>query len=466
MSKNSEVGRIAFAGLVGTTSQYFGFFSYALAAVLVFPDIFFPGSDTATASLTAFASIGVAFVMRPLGALVFGHFGDRYGRRSVLVVSLLMMAAATFPIGLLPEYASIGVAAPVLLVLLRVAQGAALGGEGMGAVVLAVEHAPPRRRGLYSAFPGVGASLGALLANAVFLALSTEMPPEQFQSWGWRVPFLFSLALAAIAVFVRMSISETPVFTSAMAREERLRIPIVEVVRREPRALLLSVGAMVVGNVLYFVTQIFALSYGTTTLGISEDTMLVATLSSIGVQSVVGFASAVFSDRLGRRRLCIAGAVLCALWAAPLVWLLRTRTPWMIVLGFCVSMLVYAIYSGPLSAYLAGVFETHFRFTAVALVFNTGVMAGGALAPMVSDRLVALTGSAWSVAGFVVATAVLSLGSLSRLSEFYPEHLGPQETAGEDDPPPLAARRSSARNDVRPTRSTRSATEGARPEKD
>ncbi|WP_326623434.1 MFS transporter [Streptomyces decoyicus] len=419
------VRRIAFAGLAGTTSQYFGFFSYALAAVIVFPANFFPEMDSAVASLTTFASIGVAFVVRPLGALVFGHFGDRSGRKSVLVFSLLMMAGATFFIGLLPGYSDLGVIAPVLLLILRVAQGAALGGGGMGAVLLAVEHAPPRRRGLYSAFPGVGASLGALLANGAFLALSGGLTPEQFRTWGWRIPFLFTSVLAGIAVFVRVSIPETPAFASAMRRAGKLRIPIAEVVRSKPRALLLSVGALVVGNVLYFVTQTFALSYGTAVLGIPDRIMLLATLTSIGVQSVVGFASAAFSDRLGRRRVCMAGALLCAVWAVPLIWLLRTRSPWLIVVGFSVSMFVYAIYSGPLSAYLAGLFATRLRFTAVALVFNTGVMVGGALAPTISDRLVAWTGSVWAVAGFVITTAALSLFSLWHLSESYPKDLGP-----------------------------------------
>ncbi|MFE7539719.1 MFS transporter [Streptomyces platensis] len=420
------VGRIALSGLVGTTSQYFGFFSYGLASMLVFPEVFFPGTDSGTDSLAAFASIGVAFVVRPLGALVLGHFGDRSGRKSVLVASLLMMAAATVPMGLLPEFTSMGVAAPVLLVLLRMAQGAALGGEGMGAVVLAVEYAPPRRRGFYAAFPGAGASLGALLANAGFLALSSGMPPSEFSTWGWRLPFLFSCALAGIAVFIRVSLSESPVFASAAAQEKSLRIPIAEVVRRKPRALLLSVGAMVVGNVLYYVTQTFSLFYGTSVLDISNGTVLWATLTSVAVQTVVSFASALFSDRLGRRRVCMAGAVLCAMWAAPLIWLLRTRDSWLVVLAFSVSMLVYGVYPGPLSAYLAGVFETRFRFTAVALVFNTGVMLGGALAPTISDRLMAVTGSPWSVSGFVAVTAVLSLLCLWRLPEAYTGSLGPE----------------------------------------
>lgn len=417
------IGRVAFASMVGTTIQYFEFVSYSLAAVLVFPAVFFPHTSPASATLVSFASIGVAFVARPLGALVFGHFGDRYGRRSVLVVSLLMMGAATFLIGALPGHATLGWLAPALLVTLRVVQGVALGGEGMGATVLAVEHAPPRRRGLYSAFPGAGAALGALAANGCFLSLSAWLDQAQFQSWGWRVPFLLSVTLVAVGLFVRLAVAETPVFAAAVSRERVLRVPVVEVLRRRAGAVILAIGALVVGNVLYFVTQTFALSYGTEVLGVPDTVMLRATLTSIGVQAAVGFASAVFSDHLGRRALCAFGAVLCGLWAVPLMWLLRTGEPGLILLAFCVAMLVYAVYSGPLSAYLAGVFETRYRFTAVALVFNSGVMVGGALAPAASDRLVALTGSVWSVSGLVVAAGVLSLVCLARLPEPLPGRL-------------------------------------------
>lgn len=417
------VGRVAFASMVGTTIQYFEFVSYGLAAVLVFPAVFFPHASQASATLIAFASIGAAFVARPLGALVFGHFGDRYGRRSVLVVSLLMMGAATFLIGILPSYAVLGWSAPVLLVVLRVVQGLALGGEGMGATVLAIEHAPPQRRGLYSAFPGAGAALGALAANGCFLALSAWLDQAQFQTWGWRVPFLMSVTLVVVGLFVRLAVAETPVFEAAVARERALRVPVVEVLRRRTGAVFLAIGTLVVGNVLYFVTQTFALSYGAEVLGIADTVMLQATLASIGVQAVVGFASAVFSDHLGRRTLCATGAVLCALWAVPLMWLLRTGEPALILLAFCGAMLVYAVYSGPLSAYLAGVFETRYRFTAVALVFNSGVMVGGALAPAFSDRLIALTGSVWSVPGLVAAAGVLSLVCLARLPEPLPEQL-------------------------------------------
>lgn len=423
LGTQAGIGRVAFASMVGTTIQYFEFVSYSLAAVLVFPTVFFPHASPVSATLIAFASIGVAFVARPLGALVFGHFGDRYGRKSVLVGALLMMGAATFLIGILPGYAILGWSAPVLLVALRVAQGLALGGEGMGATILAIEHAPPRRRGLYSAFPGTGAALGALAANGCFLSLSAWLDQAQFQSWGWRMPFLLSVTLVVVGLFVRLAVAETPVFAAAVAKERILQVPVVEVLRRRAGAVLLAIGALVVGNVLYFVTQTFALSYGTEVLRVADTVMLRATLASIGVQAVIGFASAVFSDHLGRRTLCAVGAVMCGLWAVPLVWLLRTGEPSLILFAFCGAMLVYAVYAGPLSAYLAGVFETRYRFTAVALVFNSGVMVGGGLAPAISDRLIALTGSVWSVSGLVLAACVLSLACLTRLPEPLPGRL-------------------------------------------
>ncbi|GLF96867.1 MFS transporter [Streptomyces yaizuensis] len=410
--------------MVGTTIQYFDFFIYALASVLIFPDVFFPGMSDAAATLTAFASIGVAFVMRPLGALIFGHFADRRGRTSVLVVSIALMGVSTFLVGILPGYATLGFLAPLALILLRMAQGIALGGEGMGATILAVEYAPPRKRGLYSAFPGVGASLGALLAHLSFLSLTALLGEDRFASWGWRIPFLAGAVLVVISLWIRLSVAESPVFAAVHARERALRVPLAEVLRRQPATLALAIAALLVGNVLYFVTQTFALSYGTTVLDVPDAVMLRAALISLAVQAVTGFLAAAFSDRLGRRRVCVTGAVLCGLWAVPLIWLLRTGEPALITVAFALSMLVYAVYSGPLGAYLAGLFTTRYRFTAVALAFNTGVMAGGALAPAAADRLIAATGSVWAVSGLVAGAALISLAALARLTERHPDDLG------------------------------------------
>ncbi|MBZ4322762.1 MFS transporter [Streptomyces huiliensis] len=266
--------------------------------------------------------------------------------------------------------------------------------------------------------------MGTLLAGASFLLLMAGMPERQFQAWGWRLPFLFSARFGGHrpegAAF-RLRDAGLP---RGLPTQQALRLPVLEAVRRRPRALTLAVGALVVGNVLYFVTQTFSLHYDTAVLGIPKRPMLCATLVSLGVQAAVGFAAAVYSDRIGRRRLCLLGAALCGIWAVPQIGPLRTGSLWLIALGFSLFMLVYALYAGPLSAYLAGVFENRFRFTAMALVFNTAVMIGGALAPVAAEGLTALTGSIWAVSALVAATAVISLVSLSRLPEAYPDRLG------------------------------------------
>ncbi|MFE0102476.1 MFS transporter [Streptomyces sp. NPDC059009] len=430
--------------MVGTSIQYFDFFSYGLAAVLIFPDVFFPHLKGSDALLVSFSTIGAAFVARPLGALIFGHFADRTGRKRALILSLVLMGLSTTLMGALPSYAVAGPSAPVLLVILRIAQGIALGAEGMGATVLAIEHAPPAQRGLHSAFPGAGASLGSLAANAVFLGLARALSPAQFETWGWRIPFLAGAALVALSLYARLSVTESPVFvadraaaglaatgqavtdlavTGQAAPERPSPVPLLAVVRAQPAALLLGVAALVVGNVLYFVTHTFALAYGTNTLGVPKAAMLRATLVALAVQTVAGFASAVLSDRLGRRRTALVGAVLCGAWAFPLVALVRTGQPAAITWAFALAMLVYGIYSGPLGALLAGVFPTRYRFTAVALVFNSGVLVGGALAPAAADRLLAATGSLWAVSGMVLLSAALSGGALLKLTERHPGEL-------------------------------------------
>ncbi|MEU3657154.1 MFS transporter [Streptomyces sp. NPDC032161] len=427
--------RISLFSMVGTSIQYFDFFSYSLAAVLIFPDVFFPTLQGSNALLVSFSTVGVAFVARPLGALAFGHFADRTGRKRALVLSLFLMGFSTTLMGLLPSYAEAGWIAPALLMILRISQGIALGAEGMGATVLAIEHAPPSQRGFHSAFPGAGASLGSLAANTVFLVLARALSPAQFEAWGWRIPFLAGAALVALSLYARLSVTESPVFVADRSGARLERVPLLDVMGAQPAALLLGVAALVVGNVLYFVTHTFALAYGTSTLGVAKADMLRATLVALAVQTATGFASAVLSDRIGRRRTALAGAVLCGAWAFPLMALVRTGQPTHITWAFALAMVVYGIYSGPLGALLAGVFPTRYRFTAVALVFNSGVLIGGALAPAAADRLLSATGSLWAVACMVVLSAVLSGTALLKLTERHPEHLGETGVPAEIRPP-------------------------------
>lgn len=428
LTSHTQARRIALVSMVGTSIQYFEFFSYSLAAVLIFPDVFFPHLSSSGALLASFSSIGVAFITRPLGALIFGHFADRSGRKRALLASLSLMGLSTTLIGLLPSFNDAGWAAPIALTVLRMAQGTALGAEGMGATVMAIEFAPPSSRGLYSAFPGAGASLGSLSANIVFLGLSQAVGAGQFEAWGWRVPFLAGALLLGISLYARLSVAETPVFVAAQDREGAARMPLMDVVRAQPKALALGAVALLAGNVLYFVTHTFALAHGTSSLGVPSDVMLTATLVALAVQTVAGFSSAVLSDRFGRRRTALVGVVLCGGWAFPMMGLLNSAEPVSITWALAMAMLAYGICSGPLGALLAGVFPTRYRFTAVALVFNSGVLVGGALAPAVADRLLAVTGSPWSVAWMVAFTATLSLAALLKLTERHPGHLGDAPT--------------------------------------
>ncbi|WP_329388343.1 MFS transporter [Streptomyces sp. NBC_01716] len=285
MTDKVQANRVAVASLVGTTLEYFEFFSYTVASVLVFPDLMFPDFLPATAMLLSLASTGVAFLARPFGALAFGHFGDRYGRRPMLLLSLVMMGTATTLIGLLPGHSTWSLA-PILLVVLRLVQGLAVAGENAGSSLLAIEHAPAGRSGLFSGFTGTGSAIGILLANGTFFALSSSLSDEQFMSWGWRVPFLASAVLVLFGLWVRLSVPETPVYQSAGRPS---RVPLWTIVRRVPRPTLLMVGAMVFGNVFYYTVQTFVVAHGTA-LGVSRSTMLAATTIAALLQAIANLA--------------------------------------------------------------------------------------------------------------------------------------------------------------------------------
>lgn len=425
MTNAVRANRVAAASLVGTTLEYYEFFSYTVAAVLVFPKLMFPDQLPATATLLAFASIGVAFVARPFGALLFGHFGDRWGRRPMLFASLVMMGAATTLIGVLPGHDTWSWA-PVLLVALRLVQGLAVAGENTGSSLLAIEHAPPGRRGLFSGFTGTGSAIGILLANGMFFAVSSSLSDEQFLSWGWRIPFLASSVLLVFGLWVRLRIPETPVYR---AKPESSRVPLWTVVRSSPRVTLLMVGAMVFGNVLYYTVQTFVVAHGTS-LGIPRNTLLAATTVAALLQAVANLAWCWLSDRTGRRPLLIAGAVLGGLWMFPLLMLVNTRQPALIIAGFAVAMILFAMHAAPQAAYSANVYASKVRFTALAFTSNAGGLLGGALAPITADRLATLTGTIWWVPTAVLAVAILSSACLRTLPELH------QDTPAQTQPHP------------------------------
>ncbi|WP_443056587.1 MFS transporter [Streptomyces sp. MUM 178J] len=401
--------RVATAGFVGTAIEFYDFFLYGTAAALVLNDAFFPNLSPVNGTLASMSTFAVAFLARPLGAVLFGHFGDRVGRKATLVASLLLMGLSTAAVGLLPGYREWGVWAPALLVFLRLCQGIGIGGEWGGAVLLSAEHAPPGRRGLYGAFPQFGPAAGFFASTGVFMLLSGALDDGQFRSWGWRLPFLLSFALVGVGLAVRLRISETPVFARAAAARETSRAPVADVVRLHWRQLLLGGGAMVVVYGLFYTATAYALSYATSAaVGVDRTTMLLLSMASV-IPLIAGtWWGALRSDTLGRRRVCLLGAALCTVWGPLLLALLDTARPALVLLGLCGALACVGVIYGPMGSWLPELFSTKVRYSGASLAYNLGGVLGGAVAPLVATRLQDAHGS-HAVGGYLTAMGVVSL---------------------------------------------------------
>src|SRR5690349_9435024 len=377
--------QVLFASLIGTTIEFFDFYIYATAAVLVFPRLFFPAFDPASATLASLATFGIAFFARPVGSALFGHFGDRVGRKTTLVAALLTMGISTVAIGALPTYGTIGVAAPLLLALCRFGQGLGLGGEWGGAVLLAVENAPPGKRAWYGMFPQLGAPAGFLFSGTVFLALSRWLSDEQFFTFGWRIPFLASAALVLVGLYVRLTITETPVFRDALRRRERVRVPMLVVFRDYPRALLVGTLVSLATFVLFYLMTVFALSWGTTALGYTRDKFLVMQLFGIVLFAVTIPIGGIFAE--GGRRITLLWVTVCigafGLIMAPMFRAGTAGAMAMMALGLALMGLTY----GPLGTALSELFPTAVRYTGSSLTFNFAGIFGASLAPYVATWL-------------------------------------------------------------------------------
>lgn len=408
--------RVALASFIGTAIEFYDFYIYGTAAALVIDKAFFPDLSPAGGVLAAFSTYAVAFVARPLGSVLFGHFGDRVGRKAVLVTSLLLMGLSTAAVGFLPTYGTWGAWAPMLLVLLRFLQGIGLGGEWGGAALLAVEHAPPGSRGRYAAYPQLGPSVGFFAATGVYLVLSVAVSDEAFRGWAWRVPFLLSLALVAVGLFVRLQISETPAFRKVLEDRRPRRAPFADVIRHRPRELLLGSGAMIVAYGLFYTATTYCLSYGTRTLGVGRTTMLLASMAAVVFLAAGTWVAATRSDRLGRRRMALSGTIAAVVWGLLLFPLLDTGRLPLIVLGLGGTLLLMGVIYGPMGAFLPELFPTRLRYSGAGLAYSLGGVAGGAVAPLVATRLQDRFGSA-SVGWYVSFMAVLSLVCLLLLPE-------------------------------------------------
>jgi len=414
---SNEAGRVAFASAIGTTVEWYDFFIYGTAAATVFGPLFFPQVSPAAGTLAAFAAFGIGFIARPVGAIVMGHFGDRVGRRSMLVWSLMTMGAATLAIGLLPGYARIGVWAPALLVLCRFVQGFALGGEWGGAVLMAIEHAPAERRGLYGSVVALGLPIGIILSNLVFLAVALAGNPAQFLAWGWRIPFLASAVLIAVGLFVRVRLRESPAFTEVVRTGAVQRMPVVAVLRGHPRAVLLAAGSYTGISTLGYIVLVYYVSYATRVLRIPLTTVLALLLVAavIFAGAVVTFAR--LSDRLGRRRVVMWGNGALVAWSAVFFPLLDTRSIPLVALALCVMFLLQGAYIGTQPALFAELFPPAVRYSGSSLGNTLGTILGGAPAPFIATWLYTSTGSSHAVGAYLTALAAVSLVSVVLLAE-------------------------------------------------
>ncbi|WP_223190664.1 MFS transporter [Streptomyces sp. TRM68416] len=410
--------RLATASLAGTAIEFYDFFVYGTAAALILGPLFFPTFSPVAGTLAAFGTFAVGFVARPLGSVLFGHIGDRLGRRPVLVVSLLLTGAATVAVGCVPTYDTIGVAAPVLLLVLRFLQGLGLGGEWGGAVLLTAEHAPAERRGLWTSFPQMGPAVGFLLANGVTLALAAMLSEAQFAQWGWRVPFWAAGVLAVAGLWLRSSLAESPRFLEI---DDHARVPLAEVVRDHWRLVLLTAGALAIGYAIFYAVTTWSLAYATERLGVSRTVMLVCIMGSVLVKGSLTPFAALLGDRYGRRPLCLAGCAAAAVWMFPMVSLLATGVPLLMFVGFLGAMVAFITMFAVIAAYLPELYEPRVRCTGAAVGYNLGGVLGGALTPIAATALAEQGGRVpWGVGAYLTGIALLSLGCFALLPETRP----------------------------------------------
>jgi MFS transporter, MHS family, shikimate and dehydroshikimate transport protein len=414
--KTRSIKSVVAASFIGTTIEWYDFFLYGTAAALVFGDLFFPNAEPLIGTLLAFSTYAVGFAARPLGGIVFGHYGDRIGRKAMLVASLLIMGVATFLIGCLPTYSSIGILAPILLVVLRFAQGIGVGGEWGGAVLMSVEHAPKGRRGFFGSWPQMGVPAGLLLSTLVFKLVQGNTTEAAFASWGWRVPFLASAILVIVGLVIRLKIMESPAFERIKETATEAKKPIVDVVRKYPRDVLTAMGMRVAENGCFYILTVFVLAYGEDELGLEKDTMLngVIIAAAIGLITVPLWGA--LSDRLGRRPLYLAGALVTTLWAFPLFGLINTESPILIWLSIAIGVnLGHDLMYGPQAAYFSELFGTRVRYSGASLGYQLASVFAGGFAPLIATALLAANGGDPTL----VALYMMGMGLISVVATLY-----------------------------------------------
>ncbi|WP_171961745.1 MFS transporter [Acinetobacter baumannii] len=407
VATNSKT-RVLFASLVGTTIEFFDFYIYATAAVIIFPHLFFPASSGSAAVLQSLATFAIAFIARPIGAALFGHLGDRIGRKATLVAALLTMGISTVCIGLLPTYAQIGIVAPLLLALCRLGQGLGLGGEWSGAVLLATENAPEGKRAWYGMFPQLGAPIGFILATGSFLLLSAAIPEQAFMQWGWRIPFIASAVLVIVGLYIRLKLHETPAFQKVLDKQKEVNIPFKEVVTKHTGKLILGTIAAICTFVVFYLTTVFALNWGTTKLGYARGEFLELQLFATLCFAAFIPLSAIFAEKFGRKATSIGVCIAAAIFGLFFSSMLESGNTLIVFLFLCTGLSIMGLTYGPIGTVLSEIFPTSVRYTGSALTFNLAGIFGASFAPLIATKL-AETYGLYAVGYYLTAASLLSL---------------------------------------------------------
>ncbi|GAM32197.1 MFS transporter, MHS family, shikimate and dehydroshikimate transport protein [Acinetobacter calcoaceticus] len=407
VATNSKT-RVLFASLVGTTIEFFDFYIYATAAVLIFPHLFFPASSGSAAVLQSLATFAIAFIARPIGAALFGHLGDRIGRKATLVAALLTMGISTVCIGLLPTYAQIGLAAPLLLALCRLGQGLGLGGEWSGAVLLATENAPEGKRAWYGMFPQLGAPIGFILATGSFLLLGAVIPEQAFMQWGWRIPFIASAVLVIVGLYIRLKLHETPAFQKVLDKQKEVNIPFKEVLTKHTGKLVLGTIAAICTFVVFYLTTVFALNWGTTKLGYARGEFLELQLFATLCFAAFIPLSAILAEKFGRKATSIGVCIAAAIFGLFFSSMLESGNTLIVFLFLCTGLSIMGLTYGPIGTVLSELFPTSVRYTGSALTFNLAGIFGASFAPLIATKL-AETYGLYAVGYYLTAASLLSL---------------------------------------------------------
>jgi len=419
--------KVALTSLAGTSIEWYDFFLYGAAAALVFPTAFFGEIPESTALILSLLTFAAGFIARPIGGIIFGHYGDKVGRKKTLVAALMLMGIASTLIGLLPTYAMIGVTAPILLTTLRFAQGLAIGGQWGGAMLLVTESAPSNKRGYYGAFAQAGAPIGVILANLAFIATSALLPDEAFMSWGWRIPFLASAILIGISMYIQLTMEDTKAFRELQNHQKSIgsnenreikKSPVLEALIKYPKRIALAAGAFLSIQVTFYILVAFLLAYGVTSADMSRDDMLSAVLIGSAIMVPVQFMFSSYSDRNGRKGIFMTGAILTAIWAFAIFPLVDTGNFWLIVLAVTFGLSFLAMMYGPQAAFFTELFSTEVRYSGATLGYQLGAIAGGAFAPTIAAKLWTDFDIFW-VSVYIAIASILTLLSVMSLTETY-----------------------------------------------